>query len=268
MSGFYRSRRACITVTGASRGFGASLAIAFAQHYRHQFASTKEADDQLMFILVARNHDDLLEVGNQLRSVDCRIDFLAIVGNLSGTEAITTVSDGMHQHLANHRYEHFVLLHNAGSVGDPSQLCRDISVEQRATRDVYYRLNLYSVMELTGVFIRLTEYASHKHIVNVSSLAAVKPFKGLTDYCVGKAAREAFFRSLVHELQDKVRVLNYAPGPLDTDMFHYLQTEGILVDEFRKMVPLTPLESAEKLLKLLTLDQYSSGDHIDFYDDC
>ena len=38
----------------------------------------------------------------------------------------------------------------------------------------------------------------------------------------GKAARDMFFKVLAAEEKD-ISVLNYAPGPLDTHMFHSLQ---------------------------------------------
>jgi sepiapterin reductase len=36
-------------------------------------------------------------------------------------------------------------------------------------------------------------------------------------YCCGKASREMFFRVLAEE-NPTIKVLNYAPGPVDTDM--------------------------------------------------
>jgi sepiapterin reductase len=58
-------------------------------------------------------------------------------------------------------------------------------------------------------------------IVNISSLAAIKPFSTWSVYCMGKAAREMFHQVLAEEHKNSksgVKVLNYAPGPLDTDM--------------------------------------------------
>lgn len=64
-------------------------------------------------------------------------------------------------------------------------------------------------------------------VVNISSLAAIQPFGSKAVYCQGKAAREMFHRVLAEENKNtigstsvgaSVEVLNYAPGPLDTDM--------------------------------------------------
>ncbi|KPM03452.1 sepiapterin reductase-like protein [Sarcoptes scabiei] len=124
-------------------------------------------------------------------------------------------------------------------------------------------------MELTACFLSSKSIEnSHKHIINISSLAAMKPFKGLLDYCVGKAAREAYFRHLAEEFQDsKTRILNYAPGPLETEMFRLLQKEAKFIrEDFLKMQPLKLEVSVAKLLKILESDQYSNGCHIDYYD--
>ncbi|CAM9237287.1 unnamed protein product, partial [Discosporangium mesarthrocarpum] len=57
-------------------------------------------------------------------------------------------------------------------------------------------------------------------VINVSSLAAIQPFESWGTYSMGKAAREMFHRVLAKEQSAPggVRVLNYSPGPMDTDM--------------------------------------------------
>ena len=71
-------------------------------------------------------------------------------------------------------------------------------------------------------------------VVNVSSLCAVQAFDSWGIYCAGKAARDMYHAVLAQELTKqaaatvegtaggvsgrKMLVLNYAPGPLDTDM--------------------------------------------------
>jgi sepiapterin reductase len=72
---------------------------------------------------------------------------------------------------------------------------------------------------------------------------------------------------------DRVKTLNYAPGPLDTDMqtliraqddyepqreaFKKMHEEGTLID---------PAASAAKLIALLETRSFESGAHIDYYD--
>ncbi len=54
-------------------------------------------------------------------------------------------------------------------------------------------------------------------VVNVSSLMALRAQETWSLYCSGKAARDMFFQ-VVAEEEKGVTVLNYAPGPVLTDM--------------------------------------------------
>lgn len=74
----------------------------------------------------------------------------------------------------------------------------------------------------------------------------------------------------------EIKVLNYAPGPLDTNMQATIrvaeQNDGSLgtvyTDMKQQNLLLDPLVSAEKLLLLLnTPGSFKSGEHVDYYDD-
>lgn len=71
-------------------------------------------------------------------------------------------------------------------------------------------------------------------IVNVSTLAAIQAFPSFGIYCMAKAAREMFHKVLAEEQkstpENGIKVLNYAPGPLDTDMQTQIR-EGEQVDK-------------------------------------
>ena len=66
-----------------------------------------------------------------------------------------------------------------------------------------------------------------------------------------------------------LKTINYAPGPLETDMVTQIrQAEDLdshLKPNFDKQL-LDPDDSAEKLIRLLISDGYDSGAHIDYYD--
>ena len=113
-------------------------------------------------------------------------------------------------------------------------------------------------------------------LVNISSLAAIQPFESWAVYNAGKAAREMFHQVVALEHpHDGLRVLNYAPGPLDTDMQKEIRENDSVKEETRvyfqslkdenKLV--SPLESAVKLLHILAANKFVSGQHVDFYDD-
>lgn len=71
-------------------------------------------------------------------------------------------------------------------------------------------MNLYSVTALTSCFLKLFN-RNERCIVNMSSAAAVRPFKGFVHYCVGKSGREMYFKVLAEENPD-LNILNYSPG--------------------------------------------------------
>ena len=115
-------------------------------------------------------------------------------------------------------------------------------------------------------------------VVNVSSLAATSPFEYWSLYCAGKSARDMFHKCIAHEaekrgLHSQVRVLNYAPGPLDTRMQAAIREDmpaGELRDAFlgmhRENKLISPLDSARVMVRLLEVDKYDNGAHVDYYE--
>ena len=112
-------------------------------------------------------------------------------------------------------------------------------------------------------------------IVNVSSLAAIQPFEFKAEYCTAKAARDMFHRVVALENEKKcIKVLNYAPGPLDTEMSKIIRESLTLGEECRKIFQglkdenkLIPAEiSARRLVKIIRTQKFVTGSHIDYYD--
>ncbi|NXU24464.1 SPRE reductase, partial [Thalassarche chlororhynchos] len=159
-----------------------------------------------------------------------------------------------------------------GSLGDISKSFLDLTDPDEINS--YFAFNVTSALCLTSTALQAfgKRPGSSRTVVNISSLCAVKPFKNWALYCSGKASRDMMFQVLALEEPD-VRVLNYAPGPLDTDMqllartktgdpemrqyFQGLQESGQLID---------CTVSAQKLVNLLEEDAFCSGAHVDFYD--
>ncbi|NWH27533.1 SPRE reductase, partial [Grus americana] len=159
-----------------------------------------------------------------------------------------------------------------GSLGDISKSFLDLTDPDEINS--YFAFNVTSALCLTSTALQAfgKHPGSSRTVVNISSLCAVKPFKNWALYCSGKASRDMMFQVLALEEPD-VRVLNYAPGPLDTDMqllartktgdpemrqyFQSLQESGQLID---------CTVSAQKLVNLLEEDTFRSGAHVDFYD--
>lgn len=119
-------------------------------------------------------------------------------------------------------------------------------------------------------------------LVNISSLAAVKPFESWGLYCIGKAARDMLIQVIAVEADTVaavskgsiIRALNYAPGPVDTDMQKKIRTTAPIAEQqqlYTTLFETGKLVTAEatttKLVGILELGEYQSGAHIDFYDD-
>jgi 3-oxoacyl-[acyl-carrier protein] reductase len=63
-------------------------------------------------------------------------------------------------------------------------------------------------------------------IVNISTISALRGFKGLSAYAFTKGGMESFTRALARELgQQKIRVNSIAPGYYDTEMSRNLNNE-------------------------------------------
>ncbi|KAJ1636347.1 hypothetical protein T492DRAFT_401022 [Pavlovales sp. CCMP2436] len=69
-----------------------------------------------------------------------------------------------------------------------------------------------------------------------------------------------------------LRTLNYAPGPLDTDMqvLAAVRASASVGAEFRRMKErgqlVDPFASAEVLVRLILCEKFESGQHVDYYD--
>ena len=188
-----------IIITGASRGIGRAIAVAFAKESRIKNPA---------FCLIARNKDALsqtesliqreIEDGNncnnegetvkqkQVRSSSHSID-LSKLDTLANEiksvfrqqiEGDTPNVDG---------YERAILINNAGSLGHLGS-SSDLPSPQELQVNIDF--NVTSTIWLSSYFVK---YFAHEHqikcdVVNMSSLCAITPFKTMATYCAGKAA--------------------------------------------------------------------------------
>ncbi|NWW79332.1 SPRE reductase, partial [Climacteris rufus] len=159
-----------------------------------------------------------------------------------------------------------------GSLGDVSKSFLDLTDPSEI--DTYLSFNITSALCLTSRALQAfgARPGCSRTVVNISSLCALKPFRSWALYCTGKAARDMMFQVLALE-EPQLRVLNYAPGPLDTDMQLLARTKtgdpGMRqhfqsLQESRQLIDSSV--SAQKLLDLLEEDTFPSGAHLDFYD--
>ncbi|XP_051749639.1 sepiapterin reductase a isoform X1 [Ctenopharyngodon idella] len=252
--------KALVIITGASKGFGRALALSVAP----RLAAGS------VLILAARSDDRLQELKSDLCRGESGLTVRCVAADLgckAGVEKVVTETRDTDPDI-----DHLLLFNNAASLGDVSRYCRDFTDVDEVNS--YLSLNVSSALCLTAGVLRSVPRRAGltRVIVNISSLCALRPFPSWVLYCSGKAARDMMFRVLAEEEPD-LRVLNYAPGPLDTDM--QLQARSSSADDslrntFSVMHAqgqlLTCDQSISKLMTVLLDDKYPSGAHLDYYD--
>lgn len=259
----FKGKSLCV-ITGASRGYGKCIAEMFV---------TKLVPGSHL-LLLARNTELLVQVTAQLRSLNKEVQVTWSEFDQSklsdcSPENIEAILKKSCKNLGG--FETFFLIHNAGSVGDLTKYSWEYIDADMLSSAVNTNLTgtfLLNASLLTE--IRKHDY-KHKVIVNISSLAALQPFASWSLYCAGKAARDMFFLTMAKE-DPSLRVLNWAPGPLDTDMQAQCRqcADPTLREAFNDMYKNGKLlkceESVSKLIPLLEENTFESGQHIDIYD--
>lgn len=79
--------------------------------------------------------------------------------------------------------------------------------------------NLYSVALLTAAFLNAFK-KEERALLNITSLAGVQAFSGMALYCIGKASREMYFRTLLAE-NPSLTILSYSPGKFFKFLIHF-----------------------------------------------
>ncbi|XP_056154622.1 sepiapterin reductase-like [Lampris incognitus] len=252
---------ALCVITGASRGFGRTLA-------RHVARWLKPGS---VLVLAARSGPDLRALQTELTASGTGPAVRCVAADLATKEGVARVV-GAAAEASTQDVDHLMLVNNAGSLGDVSRYTRD--VVSMSEVDSYLSFNVSSALCVTTGVLRAVppRPGLKRTVVNVTSLCALQPFPSWVLYCTGKAAREMMFKVLAEEEPD-IRVLNYSPGPLDTAMQAEARSSTAdpgVRDSFSAMFAqgqlLTCDASCAKLLTVLLKDEYRSGDHVDFYD--
>jgi len=259
-----------VIITGASKGIGRSTAIAFAKDQRIQ---------HLGLCLIARNQEGLMQTQALARNgaspgkmIPCSTHSI----DLSNLDTLEMKIKGVFQEKmrSSDQYERVILINNAGSLGflGPSS---DLPPPSELKECIDF--NITSSVWLSSYFVK---FFGHEHnmkcnVVNMSSLCGIKPFKTMAMYCSGKAARDMWHKTLaMEESGGMVRVLNYAPGAIETDMTDHLSKSVTLDKELSSFYKKSKKESTyiqkgdttKKLVNIIMEDTYTSGDHIDYWD--
>lgn len=251
-------------ITGASRGIGRGIAIQLA----------RKIHPHSLIILTARSLQGLKETADIIkRDVDEKLDARCVVADMSDEKSITKVNKALFENIGPvSRFDHAILVHNAGTSGDIGKYARELSDINEIQK--HYLINLTAPIALTSAFLKAFEKASarlRRTIVQLTSLSATFPQKTLHLYGMSKAARDLFFRVMALE-EPEVRILTYDPGLVDTDLYSSLQhSKDSDLSELAQYLPersyfLSPEQPADALMKTLEEDKYESGATVRCYE--
>ncbi|CAJ0587125.1 unnamed protein product, partial [Mesorhabditis spiculigera] len=260
-----------VIITGASRGIG-----------REIFDQALEDHGDAVVVLTSRRIEDLEKVKSAIASshhsatVHLFAQDLATWDDAAGqkfAELLQKIVDGA-------SISGVLLFHNAGSTGDLTKKAAELS--DLKDWQQYLQANFLSLVSINNAVVRVVgNKSAKKTIINITSLVAIQAFPSFTQYACGKAVREAFFRSLAVEYPDW-KILNYSPGPVDTDMYHSVAKNSYdeeTREEFKKKAEckdaaesvlsrkmLTPKETVTRLFHILKEDKFESGGRVDYFD--
>ena len=263
------SAKGLVVISGASRGIGRSIALAFAdaacvirgKSSDDESASSILVPSHLHMVLVARSATSLKETADLLQqrctNTDSTITTTCLEMDLADIGRLPqNVNKILEPLSANGNYNSCLLINNAGSLGPlgkATSICDEESTSAslkrwRETID----FNITSSLWISSQFAKATSHVSLVRIVNISSLCAIEPFATMSLYCAGKAARDMFHAVLAkeqtsqsHEEEEgtttstsnpttQFKVLNYAPGACNTAMTDVLVDSADLDKELHQ----------------------------------
>jgi sepiapterin reductase len=250
-----------LLITGASRGIGATMAI----------ETSKLLKSGSVIVLIARSENGLDATKAKIEEINDGIKVMTKSIDLtkpSIAELDQLISESFDASL---KFDIALLIHNVGTLGDISKWSKDI--DNYAEMENYFSINVFAPTILNNRLLKVIPSTTKKFIVNITSKAGITPFKSFSFYCMGKAAREMYFRTLALE-ESAVLVLNYSPGPVESDMTVYAQNSSVS-DEVSSMFKnlrtektiLTTEQTTKRFLQIIASGKFESGQHVDYYDE-
>jgi sepiapterin reductase len=270
-------KRFLFVITGSGQGLGSYISLSLSNAF--PFSD---------FIFLSRNLSLANEtakkiLNNNNNNSENHQTFVYEVDLSNGQATDQTILHALSQIPSEKQYQACYLINNAGSLGplcSVSDLLGPLPLTNSSTStstnnevntiQKVIDLNVTSPFIVTSRFIQYSKSRNWKAIiVNISSLAAIQPFETWSVYCSGKAARDMLMSVIAKE---GVRTLNYAPGPLDTNMQAEIRqcshqpTRDFFIDMHLKGGLVQPKDSADVLTRLLKEDTFESGQHLDYFD--
>lgn len=178
-------------VTGAKQGIGRGIALALAQEGAKVIVADLNLEESQVVV------DEIIAAGGQVAAVKC---------DVSNREEVNTMIAKAKEEFGSLD----ILVNNAG-------IFPFIALEKMSESDWDKVMDI----NMKGIFFTCQEalkvMPEGGRIINISSIASLVGFSGLTHYCASKGALNAFARALALETAPrKITVNNVAPGAIDT----------------------------------------------------
>ena len=193
-------------VTGAGKGIGAAIARKLASQGATVYVHYRSSKDSAQALAT--------EIGGHAVQAD--------LSTSEGVEALLAQIDGSLD----------ILVNNAG-------LTRDMLVIQMEDSDwkLPFSVNLDALFQLSKAVGFQMMRNKKGSIINITSVAGIRPNRGQANYAASKAAVRAFTQSFAKELAKKrVRCNCVAPGFIETDMTQDMNP--IVYKEALKQIPM------------------------------
>jgi len=225
-------------VTGGSRGLGREMVLAFAEHGADVvIASRKMGNCEALAAEVVERF------GRRALPVECHVGHWDQVDRL-----------------ADAAYAEFgridILVNNAGM----SPLYDSLTSITEALYDKVMGVNLKGVFRLSVVVGKRMQADGSGSIINVSSVAAVRPTPGEVVYAMAKAGVNNLTSSLARAFGPEVRVNCLMPGPFLTDIAEAWDLEAFAETARRTM----PLERGGRPNEIIGAALYLASDASSF----
>ncbi|MGW3447090.1 SDR family NAD(P)-dependent oxidoreductase [Streptomyces sp. NPDC001076] len=205
-----------VLITGASRGIGRAVALAFAR-------------EGALLVLAARSAEGLAEVEGEVRALGS--EALSVPTDVTSPEAVTALVDA-----AVSRFGRIdVLVNNAGigKVGWVESAAFEDNVRQTM------RASLFGMINVTQRVLPVLRRQGSGAIVNMSSVMGRKAFARFGSYAIVMHGVSAFSDSLRQEVADGgIRVSVVYPALTATDLLREAK-EAEMPPPFRHMTPLS-----------------------------
>lgn len=194
-----------VLITGCSRGIGRTMVECFAKEGAIVYANAR----------VKGSLDHYTEELSKKFTTVVTPVYFDVTDKVAAKEAIMTIKK------QSGRLD--VLVNNAGIMKDAL-----LDMVDDETMEKTFSTNVFAVIHMTQLAIRLMKRQKSGCIINLSSIVGLNGNSGQTVYSASKGAVAALTKTWAKELiSSGIRVNAIAPGKIDTDMFHSIGEERV-----------------------------------------